>query len=243
MNILRDIYYKVFNNTEVIIRKPEFLAGYKWILDKNYGRAYFKGYYEPKLTKYICESLDERSCFIDIGSHAGYFSLLAASIAKHGSVISFEPDKSNYSYLSNIKNLNHVSNWATVNAAVGDYNGELRFRTGDSSSTGFVAQDGDVVVRQVSLDSYISLMNINKIDLIKIDVEGFAANVLKGSLETINKFKPEILLECHLGSDEFHVAWDLLYKTYNFYDFSTMKHINEFTNDQIDFVILKTKSK
>jgi hypothetical protein len=89
MSFFRNLYYGLFNNTQVTIKKPSPLNGYRWIMDKNYGRAYFKGYYEPELTTYIIENLSNDSCFIDIGSHAGYFSLLAGSIAKKGNVISF----------------------------------------------------------------------------------------------------------------------------------------------------------
>ena len=242
MRILREIYYAIFNNTKVIIRKPTILNGYKWILDKNYGRAYFKGYYEPELTKYICESLYEESCFLDIGSHAGYFSLLASAIAKKGQIICFEPDQNNYKFLQSIKKINNVSNWTTINAAVGEEDGELRFKTGASSSTGFVANDGDVIVKQISLDSFIGSMKIARIDLIKIGVEGFGAYVLKGGIEVFKKFQPQILLECHLGSNEYAVAWELLNNTYDFYDFSNMKPINKYTTEQIDFVILKAKN-
>jgi hypothetical protein len=53
MSILRNLYYGLFHNKEIIIKKPTKLNGYRWLMDKNYGRAYFKGYYEPKLTTYI----------------------------------------------------------------------------------------------------------------------------------------------------------------------------------------------
>jgi hypothetical protein len=118
----------------------------------------------------------------------------------------------------------------------------LRFKTGATSSTGFVADDGDLVVKQISLDSFIGTMKMKRIDLIKIDVEGFGANVLRGGIDVIKKFQPQILLECHLGSNEFSIAWELLNNTYDFYDFSNMNLIKKNTTDQIDFVILKAKN-
>jgi hypothetical protein len=128
-----------------------------------------------------------------------------------------------------------------INAAVGKENGELRFKTGISSSTGFVDSEGDVVVKQISLDSYLKGIEISRVDLIKIDVEGFAANVLRGGIESLLSYKPEILLECHLGSNEFEFAWELLHNQFDFYDFSNMQPIPNFTTKQIDFVIIKAK--
>ncbi|MDX1935688.1 MAG: FkbM family methyltransferase [Flavihumibacter sp.] len=242
MSFLRKLYYQLFNNRQVVIKEPALLNGYIWIIDEKYGRAYFKGYYEPELTKYIAENLPEDGCFLDIGAHAGYFSLLASVVAKKGSVLSFEPDNQNFSFIKKIKALNNISYWNIINAAVGKESGELRFKTGASSSTGFVDADGDVVVKQVAIDTLVKEYNINRIDLIKIDVEGFGANVIRGGLEALLKFKPQILFECHRGSDEFAVAWELLSSTFDFFDFSSMQKIEANTGKQIDFVLLKAKA-
>jgi FkbM family methyltransferase len=225
----------------VRIKKPGQLHGYNWILDKNYGRAYFKGYYEPKLTSYILDNLSHDGCFIDIGSHAGYFSLLASSVAKDGRVLSFEPEPNNYAFIQKIAKLNNISNWTFINAAVGNENGELRFRKGMTSSTGFVDVHGDIVVKQITLDSFLKDLEIFRIDLIKIDVEGFAANVLRGGIESLLLCKPEILLECHANSNEFEVAWELLNDKFDFYDFLNGQLISNFTYEQIDFVLIKPK--
>jgi FkbM family methyltransferase len=42
---------------------------------------------------------------------------------------------------------------------------------------------------------------LNRLDWIKIDVEGAEEHVLQGALETIKKFKPKLLIECHVFLD------------------------------------------
>ena len=143
--------------------------------------------------------------------------------------------------MEKIKKLNNVPNWVLINAAVGNENTDLRFKTGITSSQGFADPEGDVVVKQVSLDACLKDIEIGRIDLIKIDVEGFAANVLRGGMESLLLYKPEILLECHLGSNEFEVAWELLHKEFDFYDFSNMQPISNYITKHIDFLIIRAK--
>ena len=223
------------------IKKPDPLNGYKWIMDKNYGRAYFKGYYEPALTKYITDTLTNESCFLDIGAHAGYFSLLAASIAQNGKVIVFEPEVNNFEFIEKIKQLNKIENWTLVNAAVGLENGHLRFKKGQTSSTGLIDAEGDVIVNQVSLDNFFEKEGIQKIDLIKIDVEGYGGNVLTGGVKIINRFKPIILFEIHEGSNEFITAWNLFSENFIFYNFETMQKIDNSDSEDYKFIIIKPK--
>ena len=46
-----------------------------------------------------------------------------------------------------------------------------------------------------TLDSFVKNYNLNKIDFIKIDVEGHELNVLEGAVTTLKKFKPSMLIE------------------------------------------------
>jgi hypothetical protein len=58
--------------------------------------------YKSGLTKFLATVLRENDCFIDIGTHIGYFSLLGATlVGYHGQVFSFEPEEKNYRYLYN----------------------------------------------------------------------------------------------------------------------------------------------
>lgn len=49
-----------------------------------------------------------------------------------------------------------------------------------------------------TLDSFFGSVTLTSIDWIKIDVEGAELNVLKGARETLKRYRPKILVECHL---------------------------------------------
>src|SRR5262245_55810077 len=55
--------------------------------------------------------------------------------------------------------------------------------------------EDEIRVKTISLDQFVNEQNIRKVDLIKIDVEGFEAEVLAGSTETLNRCHPITVLE------------------------------------------------
>lgn len=100
---LRKIYYLIWNGKVRKIRSPEPLRGLKWIADKRYGRAYYKGYYEPSLVPLLISEFRKNDTFFDIGAHAGYFSLLVSQLANKGQVFSFEPVPENFEFIKKNK--------------------------------------------------------------------------------------------------------------------------------------------
>jgi FkbM family methyltransferase len=193
----RDLYYRVYNNAVVPIEGVPVLASYKWIMGPISSRAYYKGYYEPALTALILKSLPKDGVFFDIGSHAGYFGLLGAAKMPAGQVFSFEPVPENYQFSQRIRDLNKVSQWTIEGAAIGDSRGVLRFQTGRMTTMGKFSDQGDLEVPVETIDDYVREHGINRVDFIKIDVEGFAIGVFRGAVQTIAQFKPQIFCEIH----------------------------------------------
>ena len=177
------------------------------------------GYYEPKLCRYLQSKLHKEAVFIDIGAHAGYLSLFAAGIATNGSVISFEPEPDNRQFIKQIISLNKLQNWKLIEKAAGNEMGTIRFATGPTSSMGKVSAEGGIEVKSSTLDEELS--ELKRVDLIKIDVEGFGGRVIEGSLNVIERFKPVILMEIHSGSDELAMALKHLTPGYNLADLNT----------------------
>jgi FkbM family methyltransferase len=217
--------------------------GKKWIIDKQFGRAYFKGYYEPALTNFFKQNFTNKSVFIDIGSHAGYFSLLASSVMKNGKVISFEPVPYNFRFIERIRKLNKLENeWTVINKAVGSSNGKSRFDLGDSSSTGHMSEDGTVEVEVIKLDDVLRSNKLDQIDFMKIDVEGFGGEVLKGGLDTILKYRPTIIFETHRNTPEQQLIFQLLGEQYNAFDLFTGEQLHSHNPGTCEFLLLKSKS-
>lgn len=85
--------------------------------------------------------------------------------------------------------------------ALGAEPGEVRLYT-KRRSTAFtrVKDDGDTPVEQRTLDSF----SLTDVDFIKIDVEGWEHNVVKGGVETIRKWRPVMIVEQKPGNAELH---------------------------------------
>ena len=198
----------------VVIANPEILKGYKWIESRNYGRAYSKGYYEPDVLRCLAHFLEKESIFFDIGGHAGYLSLYGSRLADK--VYTFEPDKINFSFFKKIIHLNSVKNIFPFNVGIGSKEGKLFFQSGSTSSTGRVSDQGTIPIDVISIDEFIEANDISRLDVIKIDVEGFGAEVLKGMKMTLRKFRPVIFCEVH-NIDEFDEVRKLVEFGYVFY--------------------------
>ena len=228
--LFRNVYYFFREGKTSIIQKPQVLFGYKWIESKSNGRAYSKGYYELDLQRCLRFFLNEKSVFFDIGGHAGYISLLASRYCK--AVYTFEPEPSNFSFIQQIIQLNNIANVQAIPNAVGSQPGILKLEKGPSSSMGKISDKGTIEVGVTSVDDFVKKNSIEKIDLIKIDVEGFGAEVLTGMSDALEKWKPVIFYELH--NNEELVAFKKLKELGYFFFTSSLEgadlnqRINEF---------------
>ena len=137
--------------------------------------------------------LHTNSTIVDIGTHIGTFSALAACITKK-KVISIEPEPNNYSLLVQNKENNNFEHQECYNVAASNTNGTISFCPNGPSS--HILEDGgseaSIVINSQTADSIIGNQIV---DFIKIDVEGWEINVLKGLRNTINASKPVIVFE------------------------------------------------
>lgn len=129
---------------------------------------------------------------LDIGAHIGFYSLYFASKCKQGNIFSIEADPGNFSHLSfNIKLNPEYKNIQILNVGVSDKNEVLSLgisTTGNTSGNSFLSRsDSRVDVECKPLISIVSELGIAKIDLIKIDIEGFEFRVFKNYFENSNQ--------------------------------------------------------
>ena len=119
-------------------------------------------------------------------------------------VHAFEPNPAVRSNMEEKIEMNTISNIVVHDVGLGALDEELPYfqPTGSNKGTGsFVEgysqnnEDRGILLRVVRGDPLISSMGLGKIDLVKIDVEGFEKNVLIGLKQTIEKHRPIIFLE------------------------------------------------
>jgi FkbM family methyltransferase len=132
-------------------------------------------------------------CIVDVGANIGYYLLMfQRALNGHGKVICFEPEPSNLRELRRNIIMNAFSNVELFESAAGEGNGTVGLSCGIN---GVVAghEEGDTTVRLMSLDCAVR----EKVDLIKIDVEGYEGQVLVGAEGLIKEFRPTLFVEMH----------------------------------------------
>ncbi len=159
------------------------------IIDKGLETSlYYHGTYETGTLNVIKMCIREGDSFIDVGSNIGLMSLFVSKIiGKNGAVYSFEPEPEIFTiFLKNIE-INKVVNIFPYNLALGsDKNTATIYSNFDLSrgSASFIKSDKNSLGAEVTvqkLDNFVTKNNISDIRMIKIDVEGWELEVLKGA--------------------------------------------------------------
>lgn len=148
---------------------------------------FVNGDLEPGTTEFLQKNLKDGDVYIDIGANVGTTTLVAASVVGNsGIVLCFEPNKRTYKALTENIKINKFNNILSKQCALGDSNGVVYFSSGDNDDMNRITEDriGNTV-QLATLDSYTQ--HLNKIRLIKIDVEGYELRVLRGAILTLAK--------------------------------------------------------
>lgn len=121
--------------------------------------------------------------FYDIGANIGQLSIEAAIlVGPRGMVTSFEAHPRTAELFRNNVKLNGLKNIRIVQSAVGDKCGWLVFTDSNTDDQNSVSENGSIHVPVLKLDT---LYNGDKIDLLKIDIEGYELFAIKGASETL----------------------------------------------------------
>jgi FkbM family methyltransferase len=142
--------------------------------------------YEPDETRFFRDSIKPDDICFDVGGNVGYFALLMSKLAVDGTVHVFEPIPMNAALVKANAELNAFTNVTVNNVAVGSEEGIANFSVSIDSAyssmraTGRIAEAQSIDVPLVTLDKYIERSGINRIDIMKVDVEGAEDMVLVG---------------------------------------------------------------
>lgn len=140
---------------------------------------------------------------IDAGANIGYLSLNFAKSCQEGKIFSFEPDSETFESLQTNVQLNNFKNINIYKCALGEAkkSGELfRLYINNPGANRILDRRPEKsisseVVQIETLDNLDNKIHFERIDLIKIDVEGFEMFVLKGAIELIKRWRPILFLE------------------------------------------------
>ena len=137
---------------------------------------------------------------VDVGANIGCHTLFfAKSVGPQGHVISFEPQPTIFQLLCANVSLNHHLNVSTYNQAVGNKTEQVMIpsvdysKPGNFGMVGIVKDEGNPVypINMIVLDN----LSFPHLKMLKIDVEGYESEVIKGAKKTIKKHRPFIYAE------------------------------------------------
>lgn len=173
-------------------------------------KALFRQHHRELLPAFAAV-LDDSAVVIEAGGHAGQFTKLLAELLPKGRVLTFEPGSYAFAILE------HVVRWRTggrsqaFKAALGSCEDtvELRVPVKSSGSVRFGlshvargAEDGIADgrmqrerIRQTTVDAVVAAEKLQRVDLLKGDIEGWELQMLKGASGTLEKFRPALFLE------------------------------------------------
>jgi len=150
---------------------------------------------------------NKANVILDIGSNVGLFTLKQAPrVGAKGKIWAFEPNA--FVFKRFIKNLqeNNITNTVAIQKAVTSKTGKIKFVVtagitpeGRPFHVGEISKNKDIImeVESVALDDFVLGNNIEKINLMKIDVEGGEYEVLKGASQRTLFITEKIVLEYH----------------------------------------------
>lgn len=166
-------------------------------------------------------SIQPGDTVLDVGGHLGTFTAvaLASGAAK---VVVFEPDPSNIacfkkSFASEIQ----AGSVVLIEAAAWETETELTFELNDNSARGKIDDVGDLSftetgvgaelkVQAVTIDAVAERLGLERIDFIKMDIEGSERHALKGAAKTLAKSKPRMALCVYHREDDPQVIPELV---------------------------------
>jgi len=197
LRVLAKVYRTMFILTNDVFVPT--LWGARFVLPKSHSFAesrYFTimfGLVEPQWRDYFDKHIAKAKYFIDIGAASdAYYTIRAAKLNPSIKIIAVEPLPTEYKYMIRNITLNSCKqNVIPLNIAL--------------SSTESIITISGQEIPCTTIDTEIKKLRMPCIDVMKIDVEGAGAEIIKGAIETIIKCKPVIFFEVHNKAEKLAV--------------------------------------
>jgi FkbM family methyltransferase len=201
--------WRLFNRLHVdipspllLIRRYRIRAGVnRWEVSGNEGAAYlFPGTALGAAFEEVERGLN--GVCIDVGASFGWFTVRwARQVGTRGRVLALEPDPRHYPSLVRNVELNQLTNVIALTCAAGDRDGVLDLFAPEFALTIFdasaVRHEGGAAIQvpMRTIDGLCDELSLTDVRLVKIDVEGFEPNVLRGMKRLLEHDHPTVIFE------------------------------------------------
>ena len=192
--------------------EPVAFRGARFVIGHDLGLYPFvrAGGFEERELDWLLPRLREDDVVWDVGANVGIYSVLMSK--RVARVVAFEPVAATFERLQRNLDLNDAHNVTVVNAAMSDAPGEATMATmpggagGNHLTRG--GEHGDVSVRVTTGDEYYG--GHGAPDVIKVDIEGFEPDFVRGAIGVIREHRPMLTLEVNrttMPEEADRVAW------------------------------------
>jgi FkbM family methyltransferase len=185
------VSYRPFDGREFEISGSDGDVGILGEIERSGGR------YQADLASFLRRTLRRDSLVVDGGAHVGVITILVSSLCPNGRVYAFEPVAASREYLQRNLAANNVANVVVEEAALYDVDGEipLEFNAGQPGGS-HIANTGTMVPSS-RIDSWARRRHVERLDVLKLDVEGAELHALAGAEETLAALRPTTVVECN----------------------------------------------
>ncbi len=166
---------------------------------------YFFGAYEQETVNWFRSVLRPGMTVLDIGAHVGQYTLIAAAdVGSAGRVHAFEPNPGTFRRLSANISRNSFQHVRAHQVALSNTPGETTLfipqhdNAGESSLQSCVEDSTSTKIRSITADEWAPTADLGtrpRVDVIKLDVQGFETRVIEGASGLIARFRPTVVCE------------------------------------------------
>ena len=174
------------------------------------------GIWEPEIMGLMSRLIQKDDICLDIGANVGVHTLAMAALAPLGHVHAFEPSSANFKHLSDNIRDNQIANATVHNLGLSEVAGVRDFHYFEDyagcSLSGGGGEDPDIdavmkkswgvvwdrmteTVSFTTLDIWAEATKADRLDFIKMDVEGFERYVVEGGINLLRRFRPKLITE------------------------------------------------
>ena len=223
-----------------------------WLNDTGYldRQIIGTGGYEPESMSAVHRLVREGDVVLDVGANIGYYTVrFGKLVGSGGRVIAAEPTLNYRNILERNIAENGLTNVRILDYGFSDRADTVRIDIGPSSATMHSPAGFDRVLFQETitisrLDDVAESLGLQRLDFVKIDVDGHEPFVLRGAWAVLGKYSPIILMEIsHLhyfqagvfGWDFFSEIRDKGFRIYRETDFSEIDSLERFLRECCNF--------